>query len=90
MGGEVLQSGVAPAVPALVRPLQLDEEAVAPERAGEADGGVRVVHGEPVPRAAGQADEPFRMLLDEGLGDGRAATARDLLGPRGGCLHAPR
>ena len=63
--GEVAERRVAARVAALVRALQLDEEAVAPERAGEPRGGVRVEHREPVPRAAGEADEPFVQLLEQ-------------------------
>ena len=63
--GEVAERGVAARVAALVRALQLDVEAVAAEHAGKVRGGVRVEHGEPVPRAAGEADEPVVQLLEE-------------------------
>ena len=69
--GEIPQGGIAPRVTSLVGPLQLDEEVVAAERAGQAGGGVRIAHGEAVASAAGQADESFRMLLDEPRADGR-------------------
>ena len=88
--GEVAQGGVASHVAALVRPLQLDEEALAPEGAGEPGGGVRVAHGEPVPRAAGEADETLRMLLDEASGRRTGAAARDPPALAGGCPRAPR
>ncbi len=63
--GEVSQRGVPPHVAALVRPLELDEEALAPERPRDARGRVRVDDGEPVPRAAGEADEPVVQLLEQ-------------------------
>ena len=88
--GEILEGGVAPHVAALERPLQLDEEAVAAEGAGETGGGVRIAHGEAVAGAAGEADEPLRMLLDEAPGRRTGAAARDPPGPPGGCLRAPR
>ena len=89
--GEIAQGGVAPHVAALVRPLQLDEEAVAAERAGEPGGGIRVVHGEAVAGAAGEADEPLRVLLDECSSgtDGRQRLAV-LPARRAACPHAPR
>ena len=64
---EVAQRSVAAHVAALVRPLQLDEEAVAAERVREPRRRVRVANGEPVPRAAGEADEPFVQLLEQRL-----------------------
>ena len=69
--GEVAEGGVATDVAALVRTLQLDEEALAAERAREPGGGVRVVHGEAVAGAAGEADEAVGVLLDEPLAHGR-------------------
>ena len=65
--GEVAQRSVAAHVAALVGPLQLDEEAVAAEGLREPRGRVRVAHGEPVARAAGEADEPFVQLLEQRL-----------------------
>ena len=70
--GEVAQGGVAADVATLVRALQLDEEALTAERAGEPGCGVRVAHGEAVAGAAGEADEAVRMLLEESLADGRS------------------
>ena len=49
-------------VAALVRPLELDVEAVAPKRSGDLGGCVRVVRAEPVPGAAGEADEALVPL----------------------------
>ena len=69
--GEIAQGSVAAGVAALVRALQLDEEALAAERAGEPGGGVRVVHGEAVAGTAGEADEALGVLLDERPADGR-------------------
>ena len=69
--GEVAEGGVAAHVAALERALQLDEEALAAESAGEPGGGVRVLHGEAVAGAAREADETLRVLLEEALGDGR-------------------
>ena len=68
--GEVAQGRVAPHVTALVRPLQLDEEALAAEGAGKPGGGVRVLHREAVAGAAREADEAVGVLLDEALGHG--------------------
>jgi hypothetical protein len=61
---EVAQRRVAAGVAALVRALQLDVEA-ALEGARERGGGVGVADGEPVPGAAGQADEPLVPLVEE-------------------------
>ncbi len=60
--GELAQRGVAARVAALVRALELDEEAVAAERGGEPGGGVGIADGEAVARAAGQADEAVVSL----------------------------
>ena len=65
--GEIAQRCVAARVAALVRTLELDEEAVAAEGVGEPRGRVRVVHGEPVAGAAGEADEPVVQLLEPAL-----------------------
>src|ERR1022692_989634 len=59
------QRGVAARVAALVRTLQLDEEVVAAEDSGEPRRRVRVADGEPVPGAAGEADEPLVQLLEQ-------------------------
>ena len=64
--GQVAEGGVPACVAALVRALELDVEAVAAERVGEAGGGVRVADGEPVPRAAGEADEALSLLGEPG------------------------
>ena len=66
-GGEVAQVRVAARVAALVRALQLDVEAVAAEGAREPRRRVRVADGEPVARAAGEADEPLVQLLEQRL-----------------------
>ena len=55
--GELAQCGVAARVAALVRALELDEEAIAPERSGKPGGGVGIADGEAVAGATGQADE---------------------------------
>src|SRR5919197_3317793 len=65
--GEVAQDDVAAHVAALVRTLQLDEEAVATECLCEVRGGVRVANGEAVPCAAGEADEALVQLLEQRL-----------------------
>ena len=63
--GEVAQERVAAGVAALERALQLDVEALRPERARELGGGVRVADAEPVAGAAGEADEPFVQLGEQ-------------------------
>src|SRR4029077_6628456 len=55
VGGEIPQGGIASRVTSLVGPLQLDEEVVAAEGTRQADGDVRIAHGEAVVSAAGQA-----------------------------------
>ena len=65
MRGEVAQERVPAGVAALERPLQLDVEALPPERAGELGGRVRVAHAEPVAGAAGEADEPLVQLREQ-------------------------
>ncbi len=62
---KLAERGIAPRVAALVRPLQLDEEVVPAEDPGEPRRRVRVADGEPVPRAAGKADEPLVQLLEQ-------------------------
>ena len=74
--GEVAQRGVPARVAALERALELDVEAVAAEGAREPGSGVRVAHGEPVARAAGEADEPVVQLAAGAPGRARAAAAR--------------
>ena len=49
---EIPQRGVSALVAALVRTLELDEEAFRPEGPRQFRGAVRVAHREPVPRAA--------------------------------------
>src|SRR5439155_6974050 len=51
---ELAQDRVPACVAALVRPLKLDEEAIAPEAAGQARGRIRTANGAAVPRAAGE------------------------------------
>ena len=65
--GEVAQRCVAAHVAALVGPLQLDEEPLAAEGLREPRRRVRIAHGEPVARAAGEADEPVVQLLEQRL-----------------------
>ena len=63
---EVAQGGVAAGIAPFVRALELDEEAFAAERGGEAGGGVGIADGKAVARAAGEADEavvPLGELL---------------------------
>ena len=62
--GEVAQEAEPARVPALERALELDEEALAAERAREARRGVRVEKAETAPRAAREADEPLVQLRD--------------------------
>ena len=88
VAGEVAQERVPARVAALVRPLQLDVEALAPERARELGGGVRVADAEPVPRAAGEADEAVVQLREQRRSRAPAAAARALLRPR--AARAPR
>ena len=64
-GREVAQRGVPARVAALVRALELDEEPIAPERAGGTGGLVRIPVREAVARAAGEGDEPIRVLEQE-------------------------
>ena len=54
-------------VAALVGTLELDEETLAAECAGQPRGSVRVAHRDSVPRAAGEADEPVVQLLEQTL-----------------------
>ena len=66
-GGEVAQERVPARVPAFVRALQLDVEAVAAEGACEPGGRVRVADREAVASAAREADEPLVLLLEQRL-----------------------
>ena len=63
--GKLTQLRVPTRVASLVRALELDEEPVAAEGAGELGGRVRVTNREPVARAAGEADEPLVQLGQE-------------------------
>jgi hypothetical protein len=65
--GEVAQERVPAGVAALERPLQLDEEAVGPERPHQLDGAVRVADAEPVACTAGEADETLVQLRQQRL-----------------------
>ena len=60
--GQVAQRSVATGVAALVRALELDEEALAAERGSETGGGVGIPDGETVTGATGQTDEAFVPL----------------------------
>ena len=66
-GGEVAQVRVAACVAALVRPLQLDVEAVPAEGAREPCRRVRGVDGEAVAGAAREADKSLGELLEQRL-----------------------
>ena len=82
--GQVAERDVPSRVAALVRPLQLDEEPLPPERGGEPGSAVRVSEREPVARAAGEADEPLVQLRD-GLERDRGLEQHPVLlalGPR--------
>src|SRR4051794_8085663 len=61
--GKLVQLRVARHVASLVRALQLDVERTV-EGARELRGAVRIDDSEPVARAAGERDEPFRVLLE--------------------------
>ena len=86
---EVAQRGVPANVAALVRPLQLDEEALAAERLREPRRRVRIAHREAVPRAAGEADEPFVQLLEQRLVE-RRRHRLGLAARADACPCAPR
>ena len=64
---QLAQRGVATSVASLERTLKLDKEAAAAEGSRQPCRGVRVLHGEPMPRAARQADEPFVQALQRRL-----------------------
>src|SRR6185503_514629 len=63
--GELSQPRVPPRVAPLVRALELDEEPLAPERAGQLGCRIRILDTEPVPRTAGEADETLVQLRQE-------------------------
>ena len=69
VGGEVAQERVPARVATFEGALQLDVEALGPERARELDGRVRVADGEAVARAAGEADEALGVALEDLLVD---------------------
>ena len=87
MSGEVAEERVPACVASLERPLQLDVEALGPEGAGERGGSVRVVAPEPLPRAAGEADEPLVQLGQQARVE--RGRQRDLP-PSAACARAPR
>ena len=60
--GEVAQEAEPARVSSLERPLELDEEALAAERAGEPCSRVGVEEAEPATRASREADEPIVRL----------------------------
>jgi hypothetical protein len=62
---EIAQERVATRVAALERPLQLDVEALPPERLRELGCGIRVADAEPIARAAGEADEAVVQLREQ-------------------------
>ena len=68
---QVTEEHVPSRVAPLEWPLQLDVEAVAPERLRQAGGTVRVAQAEPVARAPGEADEALAELRHGLQGDGR-------------------
>ena len=62
---EVAERDIPLRVAALVRALQLDEEALPAERVRKPRCRVRVAYAEAVARAAGEADEPLVQLLEQ-------------------------
>ena len=82
--GELREHAVARAVAAPERALELDAEALAPER-GEQP--IPVAHGRAVARAAGQAQKPVRVLLH--LFE-RGVRRRALARVRRACARVPR
>ena len=81
--GELAQPRVPPRVAPLVRALELDEEPLAPERAGQLGCRIRILDTEPVPRTAGEADETLVQLRQERrIERGRHQLGR--LGPSAG------
>src|SRR5207244_8197721 len=61
--GELAEQLAPPPVATLVRTLELDEEAVAPECACQPSGRIRIADRETVTRAAGEADQSVVQLL---------------------------
>ena len=59
---EIAEGGVPASVPAFVRPLELDEEALPAEGLSEPRCRIRVAGAEPSARAAGEADEALGEL----------------------------
>ncbi len=89
--GKIAQERIPVRVAALERALQLDVEPLGPEGAGECRGRVRVAHTEPVAGAAGEADEPFVELCEQGRIERRRqqlAFLRPRVGVRGGQQQA--
>ena len=88
VAGELSQGGDAAGVAALVRALELDVEAVPPERRRDARGSVRILRPQAVPCAARQADEAVgvreqrleRQLRGKGIGALLRPGARVRLG----------
>src|SRR4029077_6143082 len=62
--GQLFKCGVSACVAALERTLQLDVERIR-ERACKAGSAVRIDDGEPVPRSAGETDEPVVVPGDD-------------------------
>ncbi len=79
--GKVAQCCVAADVAALVRALHLDEETLGAEGAGDACDSVGLAHGEPVARAAGEADETLVQLLEPSRLERRRQRVSPLLRP---------
>ena len=76
IAGELAQRRIPPGIAAQVRPLELDEEALPPEGAGEPGGAVRVAYGEPMARAAREADETLVALLEASEVEAAARAGR--------------
>jgi hypothetical protein len=76
--GEIAQPSEPLRIATLVRALQLDEEALAPERVSKRGGAVRAPQAEPVPRTAGEADEPVVQLRQQRSVQGRRERIRTL------------
>jgi hypothetical protein len=65
MCGEIAQEPVPARIAALERPLQLDEEALRPEDAGQLRSRVRVVETESLPRTARKTHEPLVQVCEQ-------------------------
>ena len=90
--GEVAERGISAYVSPLVRPLELDEEALAAEGPSELRGAARITNAEADPRAAREADEPLGELCHRFHGD-RGLEGPGMPGPVRGTLafrHARR